>query len=129
LDEKYVSVSFVRERWLGFLKDGTTNRQDLLASLGEPTGQYAGGRIFAYRLLLVEDEREKLAKARMLFKEADINDRREALAKKGRLLVYRREMKADLGLELFAREAEYSLVIVFDDRGTVSKSSLRRVLP
>jgi hypothetical protein len=135
LDDKYVSESFVRERWLGFLKEGVTTRQEVLDNLGEPSEQYEGGRIIAYRLLLAEDDRKTLKKYFMIWCgqfegwKVLINKRREALSRKERLLVFKHELMEKLWRELLAREAEYSLVVIFDDQGITKKSSLRRILP
>jgi len=136
LSDKYVSEAFVREQWLSFLKEGLTMRQDVLEHLGEPTEQYEEGRIIAYRLLLAENDRKDLWRFLWFWCtvheegwEAEINERREALSKKEHLLIFRNELKEKLLPELLAREAEYSLVIVFDEQGIVKASSLKRILP
>ena len=136
LSDKYVSEAFVREYWLNFLKDGSTMRHEVLEHLGEPTEQYEEGRIIAYRLLLTEHDRGDLwhflwvwCQTQKEGWEAKINERREALSKKEHLLVFRHELKGKLLPELMAREAEYSLVIVFDEQGIVKDSSLKRILP
>ena len=90
--------------------------------------------------------------------QSEANKRRKVLSEKGNLFVFRENMKEerplenikfkgqfgwfyrDKGLfsenikeerflELVAREAEYSLVVVFDDNNILSKHSLLRVRP
>lgn len=162
-DETFVTESYVRQRWLPFIQNGKATRKEVITNLGEPTQSYENGRILAYRLLLVERDRKKIADYyRSIYQvdvwQSEINERRKVLSEKGNLLVFRENMKEerplenikfkgqfgwfyrDKGLfsenmkeerflELVAREAEYSLVLVFDDNNILSKHSLLRVRP
>lgn len=140
LDETFVSEPYVRERWLPFLADGKTEKSEILRRLGEPTSGYQDNTVLGYRLILVEDGRDITEKeyrtALMNFESAHrdryygwINNRRKLLSEKGTLLPLREENKDDRLLDILSREAEYSLVLVFDDQGVLAKHHLRRVLP
>ena len=140
LDESFVSEPYVRERWLSYLEDGKTKRDDIIRRLGEPTSSYKGNTILGYRLILVEDGRDISEKeyrnALINFESAYrdgyygwINDRRKLLSEKGTLFTVREQNKDDKLLEILSREAEYSLVLVFDDHGTLAKHNLRRIMP
>jgi hypothetical protein len=140
LDERLISEPYVRERWLSYLEDGKTKQEEIIRRLGEPTFGYQNNGILGYRLILVEDGRdlsEKEYRSILLNVESAylgryytwVNDRRKQLTEKGTLFTVREQNKDDKLLEILSREAEYSLVLVFDDRGTLARSSLRRIMP
>ena len=140
LNESLVSEPYVRERWLSYLEDGKTKRDEIIRRLGEPTSSYQDNRILGYRLLLIEDGREITEKeyrtALIHFESAYrdryfgwINNRRTLLSEKGILFTVRDQNKEDKLLEILSREAEYRLVLVFDDHDTLAQHSLRRILP
>lgn len=140
LDETFVSEPYVRERWLPFLADGKTEKSELLRRLGEPTSSFQNNTILGYRLILVEEGRDISEKEyRNIIVNHDVayvtpyygwvNNRRKLLSEKGTLLPLREQNKEDRILDILSREAEYSLVLVFDDQGTLAGHDLRRVMP
>jgi len=140
LNETFVSEPYVRERWLSYVEDGKTKKGDIIRRLGEPESTYEDDRILGYRLILVEDGRdlsEKEYRTVLLnFQSAHrdryygwINNRRKVLSEKGALVTVRGQNKEDKLLEILSREAEYSLVLVFDDQNTLARHSIRRIMP
>jgi len=140
LDETFVSESYVRERWLPYLADGKTERSEIIRRLGEPTSSFQNGAILGYRLILVEEGLELPEEEyRKIIIQHDVayvtpyygwvNKRRNQLSEKGSLLTLREENKDDRLLDILTREAEYSLVLVFDDQGTLAVHNLRRIMP
>lgn len=140
LDEAFVSESYVRERWLPFLTEGKTEKSELIRRLGEPTSSFQDGVILGYRLILVEDGRDLSEKeyrnvianhdvAYLTPHYAWVNNRRKVLSEKGTLLTLREGNKDGKLLEILSREAEYSLVLLFDGQGALERHSLRRVMP
>jgi len=140
LDETFVSESYVRERWLPYLADGKTERSEIMRRLGEPTSSFQNGAILGYRLILVEEGLELPEEEyRKIIIQHDVayvtpyygwvNKRRNQLSEKGSLLTLREENKDDRLLDILTREAEYSLVLVFDDQGTLALHNLRRIMP
>lgn len=140
LNETFVSEPFVHEKWLSYLEDGKTKKDDIIRQLGEPTSSFEDNRILGYRLILVEDGQDITEKeyrtALINFEYAYrdryfgwINSRRKVLSEKGTLLTVREGNKEDKLPEILSREAEYSLVLVFDDQNTLARHSLRRIMP
>jgi hypothetical protein len=87
-------------KWIAFLEDGKTTREDVLLRLGLPSGQFEGQRILTYRMMLSEKE--------------------------GLVVVSRELSSSDPRLIQWAK-AEYSLVLVFDGRHVLQRHSLLRV--
>jgi len=140
LDETFISEPYVRERWLPYLADGKTEKSEIIRRLGEPTSSFQNGAILGYRLILVEEGRELPEEEyRKIIIQHDVayvtpyygwvNKRRNQLSEKGSLLTLREENKDDRLLDILTREAEYSLVLVFDDQGTLAVHNLRRIMP
>jgi hypothetical protein len=140
LDESFISEPYVRERWLPFLSDGKTEKSKIIRRLGPPTSSFQNGTILGYRLLLVQEGREISEKEfRSIILNRDsaylggyyawVNNERKLLPEKGILLTLREENKDDRILEILSREAEYSLVLVFDDQETLARNHLRRIMP
>ena len=140
LNETFVIEPYVRERWLSYLEDGKTKREEITRKLGEPTSSYQDNRILGYRLILIEDGRDITEKeyrtALINFESAYrdgyygwINSRRKLLSERGVLFTVCDQNKEDKILEILSREAEYSLVLVFDDHDTLARHSLRRIMP
>jgi hypothetical protein len=140
LDESFVSETFVRGKWLSYLEDGKTQREEIIQRLGEPTSTFQDNRILGYRLILVEEGRdlsEKEYRSILINLESAylagyygwVNDRRNLLSEKGTLFTVHEQNKEDKILEILSREAEYSLVLVFDDQETLARNSLRRIMP
>ena len=138
-DDTYVTETYVSERWLPFIQNGKTTRNELVALLGEPTRSYQDGKILAYRLILVEAGRvqtEELMATWHMTRNAyftknykQVNKRRQALSQTGRLLVLRPSEEEQRQLRMLTREAEYSLVLVCDHNDIVVRHSLVRVKP
>lgn len=140
LDESFVSEPYVREKWLSFIGDGKTDRNEIVQHLGEPTLSFQNGKILCYRLILVEAGKEITEKEyRTVFLNYGtayrdrsfgwVNNRRRVLSEKGTLFTVREQNKEDKLLDILSREAEYSLVLVFDDQGTLATHNLRRIMP
>jgi len=140
LDETFVSEPYVRTRWLPFVVDGKTERKEIIQRLGEPTSGFQSGKILGYRLILVEEGRDVSEKEyRDIIVNRDsayvagyygwVNNRRKLLSEKGILFTVREQNKEEKLLEILSREVEYSLVLVFDDRDTLARHSLRRIMP
>ena len=140
LDETFVSEPYVKERWLPFLADGKTEKNGIIQRLGEPTSSFQNGAILGYRLILVEERQditEKEYRSVLINFESAyrdryygwINNRRKLLSEKGTLLTLCEGNKEEKLLEILSREAEYSLVLVFDDHDTLAQQSLRRIMP
>ena len=140
LNESLVSEPYVHERWLFYLEDGNTKREEIIQRLGEPTSTFQNNTILGYRLILVEDGRivsEKEYRSILINVESAylgryygwVNDRRKQLSEKGTLFTVREQNREDKLLEILSREAEYSLVLVFDDHDTLARHSLRRIMP
>jgi hypothetical protein len=140
LNESFVSEPYVHERWLSYLEDGKTKREEITRRLGEPTSSFQNNTILGYRLILVEEGRdlsEKEYQNVLINVESAylgryygwLNDRRKLLSEKGALFTVRDQNKEDKILEILSREAEYSLVLVVDDHDTLAQQSLRRIMP
>ena len=140
LDETFVSEPYVRERWLPFIVDGKTERNEIIQRLGEPTSGFESGKILGYRMILVEEGRdisEKEYRSILINLESAylnryygwVENRRKLLSEKGSLFTVREQNKKEKLLEILSREAEYSLVLVFDDQGTLARHRLRRIMP
>ena len=83
-----------------FLEDGRTKKEDVLIKLGIPSAQFEGELILTYRMML--DEKEGLL---VVTRELDRKDPRLAQW----------------------RDAEYNLVLVFDEQHILQKHSLIKV--
>ena len=140
LDETLVSEPYVRQRWLPFLAEGKTERNEIIQKLGEPTSSFQDGTILGYRLILVEggqDLSEKAYRGILINLDAAyiggyygwVDNRRKVLSEKGSLFTVREQNREEKLLEILSREAEYSLVLVFDNRGTLARHRLRRIMP
>jgi hypothetical protein len=131
--ETYTSESHLRDQWLPRLEDGATQRDDVIAHLGEPTVSFQERRILAYRLLLVDSYFPLAPRAYGdLLGGGPWADSRVGTdaRRKGLWLAVAREARDDRRLlwEL-SREAEYCLVLLFDAGGTLRRHRITRVLP
>jgi len=140
LDETFVSAPYVRERWLPYLVDGKTERNEIIQRLGEPSSKFQSGTILGYRLILVEEGRDiSEEEYRIILVNLEtaylnryfgwVDERRKLLSEKGTLLIVKEQNKEEKLLEILSREAEYSLVLVFDDQDILTTNSLRRIMP
>ncbi len=87
-------------KWLAYLEEGKTTKEDVLLRLGLPAAQFEGERILTYRMMLSDEE--------------------------GLVVVSRELSSSDPRLSQWAR-AEYSLVLVFNERHILQRHSLLRV--
>ena len=98
------------QRWLPFLQDGKTTKEEVVLKLGTPSAQFQGERILTYRL--AEDRGSRFEETKGL-----IPTPREivALAPQPGQLV-----------SAWVR-GTYNLVLVFDQRGVLQKHSFIKV--
>ena len=140
LDETFVSEPYVRDRWLPFIVDGKTERNEIIQRLGEPSSGFQDNKILGYRLILVEEGRDvSETEYRNIIVNREsaylggyygwVDNRRKVLSEKGSLFTVREQNREEKLLEILSREAEYSLVLVFDNRGTLARHRLRRIMP
>ncbi len=87
-------------KWLSYLEDGRTAKQQVLLRLGLPSAQFEGEKILTYRM--------KLSK------------------KEGLVVVSRESDAKNPWLSQWVR-AEYSLVLIFDDQHVLKRHSLLHV--
>jgi|GEM_PF-3338824 len=139
LDETYIKESFISSRWLEFIQDGATTREQVIQALGRPTEVYVNRRIFLFRLLLVEQDfsahnyknrMSRMSAGYNFLDPAAVNKRRQHLSLQGSpFLVSGRAGDEKNYWKILGREAEYSLVLVFDENGTLKTHNLVRVMP
>lgn len=85
---------------LHFLTDGQTTRQEVIVALGQPSARFEKEKVFTYRLGCEPKTRG--------------------------YYVVEREAPNEAGWSTW-RQAQYSLVVVFDDIGVLRKHSLVKV--
>lgn len=136
-DDTYVCESYAASHYVPPVTDGTTTVAEVTARLGAPSFQAEGGRLTAWRVILVQSDRE------LTFAEYEqgacfgdpwvgaklLSARREKVARDGVVLVAGPEMLSERPRLLACRDAEYSLVLVADPRGTVIRHAFRRIPP
>jgi hypothetical protein len=129
INDAHVQESYVRDRWLGFIGNGSVTKADTRAFLGDPTATYNDGSIFAYRLILLADGsmRENACATHRMSEPTIVNSRRKSLPEKGRLIVVRDDMEKRW--QMLCGEAEYHLILVFDQYGKVARHALKRLSP
>ena len=88
----------IEQKWLPFLEDGRTTKEDVLVKFGLPSAQFEGERILTYRLMIDENE--------------------------GPIVVAR---EAHIFVPRSWYRAEYNLVLIFDDQHILQKHSLIQV--
>jgi len=122
----------VRQKWLSPIADGHTTRSDVQKLLGEPAFRFSNDRIFGYRLILAHrstepSNEEYLNEANWRGKFEANNDRRKQIAEKGALLSIRDVNEESVRKLILLREAEFGLLLVFDDSGVLSQHSFSRI--
>ena len=127
LDERFVCESYVLKRWLPFVSQGATE-EVIIRRLGEPAEIFENGRIIVFDLVISNEmvHQEELYHYDTSFH----NRRRRELSERDDSLVAIRpgdEYKRPLLLK--NREAEYSLVLVFDGFRTLRSFRLLRLKP
>jgi hypothetical protein len=93
---KTLSQGELRSGPLNYLQEGQTTREDAILRLGVPSADFETGRILTYRIAQLAD---------------------------GSIAVRPRQMQAE-AVPQNALLANYSLVLVFDDKGVLRKQSL-----
>jgi hypothetical protein len=122
----------VRQRWLSPIADGRTTRTDVQKLLGEPAFRFSNDRIFAYRLILAHrstepSNEEYLNESNWRGKFEENNNRRKQIADNGALLSIRDVNEESVRKLILLREAEFGLLLVFDDSGVLSQHSFSRI--
>jgi hypothetical protein len=128
LDNTHIAGSYVKERWLNFLKEGA-GKQEVMGALGNPTCSYYNGNVLAYRLVLMADK-EVLEKHCSYYDMAEpllVNPRRKQIPRTGDLVVLREGMKD--GWRVLCSEAEYHLLVVFGNDSKIEKYSFLEIFP
>lgn len=64
--ELYVNDIALQQKWLPFLEDGKTTREEVKAKLHDPGMEYEDGRIWTYRLRLEEEGAERIVVSKSL---------------------------------------------------------------
>lgn len=90
----------ISRQWLGYLQDDKTTKEEVLLKLGLPTAQFEGERILTWRLMLHAGE--------------------------GLVPVAREVDPLDPRMAQW-REAEYNLILVFDERNVMQRHSLVKI--
>lgn len=141
LDKTYIAESFVLGRWLSFIRDDSVSRDEVIQLLGRPTEVFEEGGILVYRLILAEKEIKGKRPYLFLWRSANPvlafnsmipthNKIRNKLASQDDALgAVGRRYDWKLYLQILGRQAEYNLVLVFDERATLRRYRLLRVKP
>ena len=93
----------IQQKWLPFIKDGKTTKEEVLLKLGMPSAQFEGERILIYKMMFDEKEGFKVA------------SRYISMAWDSRF--------SQWGIP------EYHLVLVFDKRNVLQRHSLLFIKP
>lgn len=122
----------VRQRWLSPIADGRTTRNEAQQLLGEPAFRFSNDRIFGYRLILAHrstepSNEEYLNESNWRGKYEANNDRRRQIAERGSLLSIRDVNEESVRKLILLREAEFGLLLVFDESGVLSQHSFSRI--
>lgn len=56
----YVNDIELQQKWLPFLEDGRTTKEEVRSKLSEYHGEYEDGRIWTYSMLLTKDEAARM---------------------------------------------------------------------
>jgi len=96
----------IQQKWLPFIEDGKTTKDEVLLKLGNPSGQFEGGRILTYTMTFSEE------------KGFQVNYERTFISH-GPWPCYK----------LSVSKAEYNLILVFNENNTLSKHNLLKVSP
>ena len=110
----------VTSRWLAWLHDGQADRQAVTRELGEPTRSYEGRRIVAYHLYLSNPHKE-------VTHENFATRYREGFGPIGpdtQLCAAPAQPTSETELRIHLSAANYSLVLVYDQRDVVRAHSL-----
>lgn len=93
----------IQQKWLPFIEDGKTTKEEVVLKLGIPSGQFEGERILVYKMSFVEKEGFK---------------------------VVSRYINIYSNPRFHGRDiSEYNLVLVFDKRNVLQRHSLLSIKP
>jgi hypothetical protein len=109
-----VTGRLIEQRWLPFIQDGETTKEDVLLSLGIPTAHFEGERILVY-LLLVE-EGKSLNVVSLYIENFSISTERLSAGSAWWCSPKTRLPRWNVSM--------YHLVLVFDENGVLTKHSL-----
>jgi len=90
----------IQDKWLSFIEDGKTTKDEILLKLGKPSGEFEGGRIFTYTMSFSEEDGFR------------VNYEREFIYPYQKYSV---------------SKAKYNLVLVFKENNILSKHNLLKV--
>lgn len=93
----------IQQKWLPFIEDGKTTKEEVLLKLGIPSGQFEGERILVYKMSFVEKEGFKVVSRYINMYSNPIFHGREI--------------------------SEYHLVLVFDKKNVLQRHRLLLVRP
>jgi hypothetical protein len=99
----------IQQKWLPFVEDGRTTKDEVLLKFGRPSGQFERGRILTYPLNFSEKEGFRVDYEREIIRHQRFF-----------------EFKT---LKLSVSKADYNLILVFDDKNILSKHNLLRISP
>jgi hypothetical protein len=99
----------IEQKWLPFIEDGKTTKDEVILKLGESTGQFEDGRIFTYRMSF---ERIYPAQEKLGERVPRVDIAREGMDWE---VVFRVDHH---------KTFQYSLVLVFDDSNILQKHRL-----
>jgi hypothetical protein len=127
LDERFVCEAYVLKRWLPFVSQGATE-EVIIRRLGEPTEVFENGRIIVFDLVISND---MVYQGELYHYDASFHNRRrrELSQRDDSLVVVRPGDEFKRPLLIKDREAEYSLVLVFDDFRKLRSFRLLRIKP
>ena len=133
-----LTESYLRFRWLPFLKTGISTREKIEEKLGLPSSVFENGRIYIYRLIINEWEKGlnetdytglNLNRPPEEIFESEAKKSFEKIDKDGVLLVIRDDNMEQYEKEIISSIGEFNLVLVFSMEGTLNRDSLIRIRP
>jgi len=134
--ENPLSAASIQQHRLPPLEDGCTTRQQITAALGEPSMQFEHGRIVIYRIALIENPGPPpVEESPYGVTPAEAPRRRSGnyvwqrdVAEHGELRVMRDRASASEWRTGAAAPAEFSLVLVFDQRNTLARHNFTSIV-
>lgn len=122
----------VRQRWLASIADGRTTRKDVQQLLGDPAYRFSSDRIFGYRFVLAHrgtepSDEDYQNESNWRGKYEANNDRRRQIAEVGSLMIIRDSNEESYRKLILLREAEFGLLLVFDESGVLAQHKFSRI--
>lgn len=97
----------IQQKWLPFIENGKTTKEEIVLILGEPSGQFEGGRILTYTMSFSEKNGFRVNYEKTFIYHG---------------------LWTQI-LELSVSKAEYNLILVFNENNILSKHNLLKVSP